>query len=103
MTELEVIGSQILIFHSGGAQIRRHISYVVLAKKDNNAFGFFTLHSSLFVLHLNMLLAKAVGDNFYNYSNYRETKASPRGRFGGALIFPSLPPYTSVRDWLFSV
>ena len=48
MTELEVIGSQILIFHSGGAQIRRHISNVVLVKKDNNAFGFFTLHSSFF-------------------------------------------------------
>ena len=48
MTELEVIGSQILILYSGGAQIRRHISYVVLAKKDNNAFGFFTLHSSFF-------------------------------------------------------
>ena len=43
----EVIGSQILIFHSGGAQIRRYISNVVLAKKDNNAFGFslFTFHS----------------------------------------------------------
>ena len=48
MTELEVIGSQILIFNSGRAQIRRHISNVVLAKKDNNAFGFFTLHSSFF-------------------------------------------------------
>ncbi len=44
----EVIGSQILIFHSGGAQIRRYISNVVLAKKDNNAFGFFTLHFSFF-------------------------------------------------------
>ncbi len=42
----EVIGSQILIFHSGGAQIRRYISNVVLAKKDNKAFGFFTLHFS---------------------------------------------------------
>ena len=62
MTELEVIGSQIsyadLRFlyiipaerRSAGtiAQIRRHISNVVLAKKDNNAFGFFTLHSSFF-------------------------------------------------------
>ncbi len=48
MTELEVIGSQILILYSGGAQIRRHISNVVLAKKDNNAFGFFTLHFSFF-------------------------------------------------------
>ena len=55
----EVIGSQILIFHSGGAQIRRYISNVVLAKKDNNAFGFslFTFHSSLkHVLRLHMTL-----------------------------------------------
>ena len=44
----EVIGSQILIFHSCGAQIRRYISNVVLAKKDNNAFGFFILHFSFF-------------------------------------------------------
>ena len=44
----EVIGSQILIFHSGGAQIRQYISNVVLAKKDNNAFGFFTLNFSFF-------------------------------------------------------
>ena len=44
----EVIGSHILIFHSCGAQIRRYISNVVLAKKDNNAFGFFTLNFSFF-------------------------------------------------------
>ena len=57
MTELEVIGSQILILYSGGAQIRRHISNVVLAKKDNNAFGFFTFHSSLkHVLRLHVTL-----------------------------------------------
>ena len=48
MTELEVIGSQILILYSGRFQISRHISNVVLVKKDNNAFGFFTLHSSFF-------------------------------------------------------
>ena len=48
MTELEVIGSQILILYSGRFQISRHISYVVLAKKDNNAFGFFTLNFSFF-------------------------------------------------------
>ena len=33
MTELEVIGSQILIFNSGGAQIRRHNSNVVRLTK----------------------------------------------------------------------
>ena len=44
----EVIESQILIFHSCGAQIRRYISNVVLAKKDNKAFGFFPLHFSFF-------------------------------------------------------
>ena len=48
MTELEVIGSQILIFHSGGAQIRRNISNVVLAKRTNKAIGFFVFHFSFF-------------------------------------------------------
>ena len=67
MTELEVIGSQILILYSGGAQIRRHISNVVLAKKRQQCIWIF--HSSLFVLHLNMLLANSVGDNSYNYFN----------------------------------
>ena len=47
----EVIGSQILIFHSGGAQIRRYISNVVLAKKSYKAFGFFTLNFSLLTFH----------------------------------------------------
>ena len=36
-TKYEVIGSQILIFNSGGAQIRRHNSNVVRAKRTNKA------------------------------------------------------------------
>ena len=44
----EVIGSQIQILNSGRLQIRRYISNVVLAKKDNKAFGFFTLNFSFF-------------------------------------------------------
>ena len=55
----EVIGSQILIFHSGGAQIRRYISNVVLVKKTTMHldFSLFTFHSSLkHVLRLHMTL-----------------------------------------------
>ena len=55
----EVIGSQILIFHSCGAQIRRYISNVVLAKKTTMHldFSLLTFHSSLkHVLRLHMTL-----------------------------------------------
>ena len=55
----EVIGSQILIFHSGGAQIRRYISNVVLVKKTTMHldFSLFTFHSSLkHALRLHMTL-----------------------------------------------
>ena len=55
----EVIGSQILIFHSGGAQIRRHISNVVLVKKTTMHLdlSLLTFHSSLkHVLRLHMTL-----------------------------------------------
>ena len=55
----EVIESQILIFHSGGAQIRQYISNVVLVKKTTMHldFSLLTFHSSLkHVLRLHMAL-----------------------------------------------
>ena len=48
------MGSQILIFNSGRLQISRHISFVDYCRKHYVSIWIF--HSSLFVLHLNMLL-----------------------------------------------
>ena len=80
---------KILILNSGGAQIRRHnskrsASYESEKLKVKNEKSKcivvstckhyvcnWIFHSSLLVLHLNMLLANSVGDNFFNYSNYR--------------------------------
>ena len=38
-------------------------------------------HSSFFTLHLNMLLANSVSDNYYNYFNYLKTKQEVIGQF----------------------
>ena len=59
MTELEVIGSQILILYSGGAQIRGTLATLCLRKKTTMHldFSLFTFHSSLkHVLRLHVTL-----------------------------------------------